>query len=116
MALEVEDEQIVWPGGSRLAVKTLIMKMRMMAPIIMRVRMMSLIIMMMTKMALMIMLRTTNRKTTTTTIIKRATLIITRKRTTAIIDNDFDNHNNINYIAMWMIVILKLATAKKQKQ
>ena len=41
MALEVEDEQIVWPGGSRLAVKTLIMKMRMMAPMTMRMRMMA---------------------------------------------------------------------------
>ena len=40
MALEVEDEQIVWPGGSRLAVETLIMKMRMMAPMTMRMRMM----------------------------------------------------------------------------
>ena len=69
MALEVEDEQIVWPGGSRLAVKTMIMRM---APIIMRMTMMALkimrmkmtvpMIMRMTTSALMIMLMTTNRK------------------------------------------------------
>ena len=104
MALEVEDEQIVWPGGSRLAVETMIMRM---APIIMRMTMTALkimrmkmtvpMIMRMTMSALMTMLMTTNRKTTTTTtIIKRATLIITRKRPTAIIYNDFDGHNNIN--------------------
>ena len=67
MALEVEDEQIVWPGGSRLAVETMIMRMRMMAPNIMIMRMMALMIMTMTMMALMIMLMTPNRKTTTTT-------------------------------------------------
>ena len=69
MALEVEDEQIVWPGGSRLAVETMSMRMRMMAPIIMRMTMMAPIIMMMMMMALKIMLMTPNRKRTTTTTI-----------------------------------------------
>ena len=65
MALEVEDEQIVWPGGSRLAVETMIMRMApifMMALKIMRMKMTVPMIMRMTMSALMIMLMTTKRK------------------------------------------------------
>ena len=80
MALEVEDEQIVWPGGSRLAVKTMIMRMSI-SPMMMLMTIMVLIIMVMTMMSPMMMLMTTKREATT------------RKRTTLVIDNDFNDHN-----------------------
>ena len=62
MALEVEDEQIVWPGGSRLAVKTMIMRMRI-SPMMMLITMVALMIMMMTMVSLMMMSMTTKRET-----------------------------------------------------
>ena len=60
--LEVEDEQIVWPGGSRLAVKTMIMRMRI-SPMMMLITMVALMIMMMTMVSLMMMSMTTKRET-----------------------------------------------------